>query len=62
LDSFSVAAGIEYKVNDSMTVNVGVFDVIYSEGQNSASASYPITDTYNKTSIGVAVGVGYRIK
>jgi long-chain fatty acid transport protein len=62
LDSFSVAAGVEYKVNDSITVNVGVFDVIYTEGERAASANYPIMDTFNKTSIGVAVGIGYRIK
>jgi long-chain fatty acid transport protein len=62
LDSFSVAAGVEYKVNDSITLNVGVFDVIYTEGERAASASYPIMDTFNKTSIGVAIGIGYRIK
>ncbi len=62
LDAFSVAAGVEYKVNDSMTVNVGVFDAIYSEGERAASAAYPIMDTFNKTSLGVAIGIGYRIK
>jgi long-chain fatty acid transport protein len=62
LDSFSIAAGVEYDINDSMTLNVGVFDVIYTEGERSASAVYPVMDTFNKTSYGVGIGIGYKIK
>jgi long-chain fatty acid transport protein len=62
LDAFTVAAGFEYKVNDSMTVNVGVIDVFYSEATRSASTAYPVDDTFNQTSYGVGIGIGYKIK
>jgi len=61
LDSYSLAGGIKYQVNESMSLSLGVFDVFYTEGESAATAMYPVDNTYNKTSIGVAIGLGYAV-
>jgi hypothetical protein len=44
-----------------MQLNLGVFDVFYTEGESAATAMYPVDNTYDKTSIGFAIGVGYAV-
>ncbi len=61
LDSYSLAGGIKYQINESIQLNLGVFDVFYTEGESAASATYPVDNTYDKTSIGFAIGVGYAV-
>jgi long-chain fatty acid transport protein len=61
LDSYSLAGGIKYQINESMQLNLGVFDVFYTEGESAATAMYPVDNTYDKTSIGFAIGVGYAV-
>jgi long-subunit fatty acid transport protein len=60
LDSYSLAAGVEYEINDSMILNLGVSNVFYDEGQN--GSGNVVSDTYNKTSFQFAIGIGYIVQ
>ncbi|MFC1581637.1 OmpP1/FadL family transporter [Candidatus Neomarinimicrobiota bacterium] len=61
LDAYSIAAGVKYQVNESMCLNLGVFDTFYIEGESAATAMYPVDNKYNKTAIGVGIGIGYAV-
>ncbi len=64
LDNHSVGAGINFKLNEKMNIDLGVSNTFYIEDSKASTialtgASY--TDTYNKTALDVAVGVSYKL-
>ncbi|MFC1547308.1 OmpP1/FadL family transporter [Candidatus Neomarinimicrobiota bacterium] len=54
LNSSTVGLGVGYSLSENLGLNVGFANTFYTEGQNAAA-----TETYNKTSIDIAVGVNY---
>ena len=58
LDNHSIGAGFNYKLNDKMNIDFGVSNTFYIEDKKEF-AGY--TETYNKTSLDVAIGVSYKL-
>jgi long-subunit fatty acid transport protein len=54
LGSSTIGFGVGYSLSDNLGLNAGFANTFYTEGENAAG-----TETYNKTSIDIAVGVNY---
>lgn len=58
LDNSSIGAGFNYKLNDKMNIDLGVSNTFYTEGSRDFTG---YKETYNKTSLDVAIGVSYKL-
>lgn len=56
LNSTSVGLGVAYRLSDNLEINLGGVNTFYTEGENASG-----TETYNKTSLDVAIGVCYQL-
>lgn len=58
LDNHSIGAGFNYKLNNKMNIDLSASNTFYIEYEKDATI---YKETYNKTTLDVAVGVSYKL-